>query len=375
MTERRRKKRHIAAMAAAVIATAFAGVLEWMPSDSPAKGDRLVRSAPASAEPTVSPESSASPNPESASGSPMDPPPASSTPEPVSGIGSSPPMETTVAPYVIAAAGDIACDPTNEFFRRGQGTANWCRQQDTANLVRQMNPDMVVPLGDIQYDEGKLSQYRKSYDRSWGRLKDITYPVIGNHEYYDGKPTGYFSYFGRRAGEPNKGWYTLERAGWQLITLNSNCTYEVECGPGSPQYEWLQRELASSAATCEVAFLHHPLFSSGPHGNERSVRPLWQLLYDAGVELIVGAHDHIYERFAKQTPTGERDPDTGIRQITSGAGGAENYWIEKRVTNSVVRNAKTFGVVELALLPTSYEWNFRSVGRRLFSDVGSDVCH
>ena len=119
--------------------------------------------------------------------------------------------------------------------------------------------------------------------------------------------------------------------------------------------------------------MHHPRFSSGPHGDERSVTPLWQLLYSAGVDLVLDGHDHIYERFAKQTPSGERDP-AGIREITVGTGGAEHYWIKNRVPNSIVSNAKTFGVLKLDLLPTSYAWRFFPVGGRRFSDEGSDGC-
>jgi hypothetical protein len=233
---------------------------------------------------------------------------------------------------------------------------------------------MVVVLGDAQYDEGKLDQFHRSYAESWGVFKNITYPIIGNHEYWAGKPQGYFDYFGPRAGDPMRGWYSLNRAGWHLIALNSNCTYEIDCTPGSPEYEWLKQDLASSSGTCQIAFMHHPRFSSGPHGDERSVTPLWRLLYDAGVEVVVDRPDQTYEHFAKQTPDGVRDPD-GVREITVGTGGAEHYVIKRRHANSIVRNARTFGVLKLSLLPTSYDWRFVPVGRNRFSDEGSDTCH
>ncbi len=375
----RRRIRHISLIVGIVVLAALGGVLLWpAASGTPAKGDRRIRPlAQATSEATaVSP----SPDPSAtSSASPSATPSADgnvASPSQATGVTPSPSAVASESPfpaYVIAAAGDIACDPTNEFFRHGRGTAKWCRQQDTADVVREIDPDMVVPLGDVQYDEGKLAQFRSSYAASWGRFKSITYPVLGNHEYYAGKPSGYFDYFGPQAGDAYRGWYSMNRAGWHLVILNSNCTYEVDCRPGSAQYEWLKQDLASSASTCQVAFMHHPLFSSGPHGGERSVTPLWRALREAGVELVLAAHEHIYERFAKQNADGERDPD-GIRQITVGTGGAEHYWVERRRPNSIKSNAKTFGVIKLSLSATSYEWRFMGVGRRGFTDSGTDVC-
>jgi 3',5'-cyclic AMP phosphodiesterase CpdA len=385
-----RRIRHISAVLGVVLVIAAIGVLVWPPSNLPARGERRIRGAAPTPLPTVTTAAS----PAAVSPSPSAPPAedeaptgggqaattASPTPDESasgaadSGVEPSVP-EPTAPSYEIAAAGDIACDPTNAFFRGGRGTAKWCRHADTAQVIQELAPDMVVPLGDVQYDDASMDQFRRSYDRSWGRFKDITYPVIGNHEYYSGTPAGYFDYFGRRAGAPARGWYSLDRAGWHLVMLNSNCVYEVSCKPGSPQYRWLEQDLASSSSTCQVAFLHHPRFSSGPHGGERAITPLWRVLYQRGVDVVLSAHDHIYERFAKQTPDGVRDPDRGIRQITVGTGGAEHYWVDKRATNSVVRNTKTFGVLRLSLGAGSYAWEFVGVGRRSFSDSGSDVCH
>lgn len=360
-------------MLGALLVVAAAGVLIWPASGNPARGERRVHGFRASATPPPSTASSSTavPSSEASAGPSGDP-----SPSPADGtlVSPSPSVDSGVKPYLIATAGDIACDPTNTFYKHGRGTTNWCRQSDTASLIGRVHPDMVVPLGDDQYDEGKLGQYRSTYTRTWGKFKNITYSVIGNHDYWAGKPQGYFDYFGPRAGDPMKGWYSLDRAGWHLVTLNSNCTYEIDCKPGSAQYEWLKQDLASSSATCQVAFMHHPRFSSGPHGDERSVTPLWQLLYNAGVDLVLDGHDHIYERFAEQSPSGERDPN-GIREITVGTGGAEHYWIKKRQPNSVVRNAKTFGILKLSLFPTSYDWRFLPLGHHAFSDSGTDTCH
>jgi hypothetical protein len=287
------------------------------------------------------------------------------------------PRSVDVEPVpTVAAAGDIACDPDHQFFNDGKGTTTWCRADDTRRLLRRLDPDVVLPLGDTQYDEGRLSEYYASYDLSWGRLLARTRPAIGNHEYYASSTArGYFTYFGDRAGSAGKGWYSYELGSWHVVALNSNCQL-FPCGPGSPQYEWLAADLADSDAACTLAYFHHPRFSSGPHGDDPSVTPLWRLLYAAGAEAILVGHDHVYERFRPLTPAGGRDDLYGIRQFTVGTGGAQLYPIEQVRRHSVARNTKHFGVLEVALREGSYRWRFVSVGGSGgYRDRGTAACH
>jgi hypothetical protein len=78
---------------------------------------------------------------------------------------------------VIAAAGDIACDPASRNFRRGHGTATACHMGATARLLRRLDPQVVLTLGDNQYENGTLAKFHRSYDRSWGRLRGRTRPT------------------------------------------------------------------------------------------------------------------------------------------------------------------------------------------------------
>ena len=69
---------------------------------------------------------------------------------------------------VIAAAGDIACDPGNADFNNGRGTANHCRQRYTSDLLVNSGLTRVLALGDLQYESGSYADFLASYDRSWG---------------------------------------------------------------------------------------------------------------------------------------------------------------------------------------------------------------
>jgi hypothetical protein len=281
---------------------------------------------------------------------------------------------------VIAAAGDIACDPGSSSYNAGLGTTGGCRQKYTSNLLVNSGLTGVLTLGDNQYEDGQLSKYLQSYAPTWGRVKAITHPVAGNHEYSSSGAQGYFDYFNGvgtptgPAGQPGKGYYSFGIGSWHLIALNSNCSQVGGCGAGSPQEQWLKADLATYHR-CTLAFWHHPRFSSGPHGTSSSMQALWQDLYDRDAEVVLSGHDHDYERFAPQTPTGAVDFARGIREFVVGTGGRSHYGFGTIKPNSEARNSDTFGVLQLTLRPGSYEWRFVPEAGKTFTDSGRGSCH
>jgi hypothetical protein len=276
----------------------------------------------------------------------------------------------------LVAAGDIACDPRSSLFRKGHGVGQWCRAAAVQKVIHRIGPNAVVPLGDEQYDTGRYRAFRRSYAKSWGLERSRTYPVPGNHEYESShKARGYFRYFARHAGPTKSGYYSVVLGSWRLIALNSNC-WIAGCAKGTKQYRWLRSLLANKPAQCSIAVMHHPLISSGPHGDDEShARPLWKLLYRAGVDVALVGHDHIYERFAPVAASGVKDARTGIREFVVGTGGAQHYGISSVHRYSQVRNTKTFGVLALRLGAGTYSWRFRHIRGATFSDSGSGRCH
>ena len=283
---------------------------------------------------------------------------------------------------VIAAAGDIACDPASSSFNNGDGTTKNCHQKKTAALLT-TDLAAVLPLGDNQYYCGGLSAFLASYDQSWGAAKPITRPAVGNHEYLTSGGTGcdasnagaagHFAYFGAAAGNPGAGYYSFDIGAWHLIALNSNCSSAGGCGSTSPQGRWLAADLAAHPTVCTLAYWHIPLFSSGGRASSNS-KSFWNQLYAAGADLILTGHDHIYERFARQTPTGQADPASGIREFVVGTGGANHTSIATVAPNSEVRDSTTYGVLRLALHPQGYDWQFVPESGGTFTDSGSEAC-
>jgi acid phosphatase type 7 len=257
---------------------------------------------------------------------------------------------------VLLAAGDIASC-------RSRG------DEATAKLLDRL-PGTVLTLGDNAYGRGTISDYAACYGPTWGRHLARTHPVPGNHEFTASPTAPYFAYFGSRAGPAGLGYYSFDVGGWHIVALNTN----MDVSSGSAQVEWLRSDLAAHPARCTLAYGHYPRFSSGHHGSASSMQPIWQVLYDAGADVVLAAHDHDYERFAPQTPTGRADATRGIREFVAGTGGKSHYDFSTPLPNSEFRYNDAYGVLELQLTATGYGWSFLTTSGAVI-DAGSDSCH
>lgn len=287
---------------------------------------------------------------------------------------------------VVAAAADIACDPATV------PTGGQCQQQATSDLIVNSSPAIsaVVPVGDLQYECGGTTAWAP-YDTTWGRLKSITFPVPGNHEYntaggtdcdLTGKAGGYFNYWAGRTlptggNDPAKGYYSYNLGAWHVVALNTgiNCNAPTPgCRINSVQERWLKADLAKNKNACTLAYFHYPVFSSKLPSN--APRQMFQDLYDAGAEVVLSGHVHAYERFAPQAPNGVADPLFGVRQFTIGTGGRSLEVLTTVAPNSEARG-KSYGILKLTLHPTSYDWQFVPIGTpgNKFTDSGTTACH
>ena len=139
---------------------------------------------------------------------------------------------------------------------------------------------------------------------------------------------------------------------------------------------WLKADLAANSDKyCTLAFWHDPRFNSGHDGNADEMKPLFQALYDANADVILGGHAHGYERFAPQNPSGALDNARGIRQFVVGTGGA--FWtsVSTPKPNSEVRQNNTYGVLKMTLKPTGYDFQFVPEAGKTWTDSGSGTCH
>lgn len=264
-------------------------------------------------------------------------------------------------PEVIMLAGDISNCKNN-------------RDESTAKLMDGVE-GTVFTLGDNAYPNGRLEDYTKCYDPTWGRHRDRTFANLGNHEYDTGNANGSFDYFASGAGPRGKGYYSVDIGDWHIIVLNDNSTF-VPFEAGSEQDAWLVNDLANNTKSCTLAIWHQPLFYSNTSSTvvRPSRRPLWERLYAAGAEIVLHGHQHRYERFAPQTPAGVRDDTTGIRQFIVGTGGDGTGAATVTAPNSEVHD-DAYGVLKLTLHAGSYEWQYVTTPGETFTDSGTGTCH
>jgi len=306
------------------------------------------------AEPTASPTASATAQPTA----------KPAVPRPTFFGQAGPPNAAVGATVTIVAAGDIACDPAHN-----TGQPQNCDQAATADLIGQLNPTAVLTLGDDQYEDGTAAGFQSVFGATWGKYTSIMYPAIGNHEYLTHGATGYFDYFGVPA------YYSYNLGAWHMITLDSECSYIGGCETGSPQEKWLLADLAAHPSRCTLVYWHEPRWSSGEHGDATQMTTIWNDLVAAHVSVVLSGHNHDYERFVPLNAAGQPDPK-GITEFVVGTGGKNHYgFTVAPLAGEVVRNDKSFGVIEMTLNPTSYSWKFVDAPTYTFADSGSANCN
>ena len=273
-----------------------------------------------------------------------------------SGSSSSPSAPTPSAPAVFVGAGDIGDCTT-----RGSAL--------TAQLLDR-TPGTVFTAGDNAYPSGSAESLRDCYTPTWGRHLGRTRPAPGNHEYESAGAAPYFQYFGEHAGPAGLGYYSYSLGSWRVLSLNS----EVGIDAGSAQMVWLRGELSSNRTPCALAYFHKPLFSSGFHGDQGQMREMWRVLYEFGVDVVIAAHEHNYERFAPQDFIGRFDSARGIRQFIVGTGGTTLRAVGPPRPNSEVHGS-SWGLLVLTLEESLYRWEFLPAEPGGFQDAGVGQCH
>ena len=271
----------------------------------------------------------------------------------------------------LASSAPLASDSSAVLIAAGDIAACTSGASQTARLLDNL-PGTIIVAGDAGYPSRRdPNPYKTCYDSTWGRHKERTRPVPGNH---DMQPRSvmrmYFNYFGEAAGQEPDGYYSFDVGRWHVLALNST----IPMSPRSKQGRWVAADLEANQAKCTLAFMHHPRFSSGPHSKAFSTRDVFPLLVKGGVDIVISAHDHIYERFSPMLADGSLDK-AGVRQFVVGTGGNMLYPVQSIEPNSEISSNEAHGVLKLTLHPSSYAWEFVPVEGSTFRDVGRSECH
>ena len=262
-------------------------------------------------------------------------------------------------PFVVAAVGDGA---------GGEPNTN-----NVANLIKSVNPNLFLYLGDV-YEQGSIAEFFNWYGNGgtfFDQFRSITDPTVGHHEYLTAGAAPYFYYWDN---VPN--YYSFNANGWHFISLNSNGIDIGGVGPASPEYKWLQGDLAANPTACTIAYYHHPLYSIGPEGTEAAMVDIWKLLAQNNVDIVLTGNDHDYERWIPMDGNGVPSL-TGMTEFVLGVGGHSMQTVvnsDPRVAYWTDANPAGFGALFLTLNPTYASYSYRSSVNGSVLDSGSIQC-
>jgi hypothetical protein len=275
-----------------------------------------------------------------------------------------------LGPIKVVQAADVTTSA--RLVGAGDIATNGSADTATGNLIEARPDARVFTAGDNAYPNGSASNFTNNYEPAWGPFKNRTSPSPGNHDYNTFGASGYKTYFGSVAGLRlvNPTYYVYTLGAWRVYALDSNISMAV----GSAQYNFVQNDLATNGALCELAYWHHPIASSGEHGNDARARPIFALFDAQGGDLVLNGHDHNYERFTKINSLGQVSA-SGVRQIIVGTGGTALRGQGFVQPGSEVRNFNTHGIVDINLSSTGYSGTFvPAPGFGSFTDSFSGTC-
>jgi hypothetical protein len=217
----------------------------------------------------------------------------------------------------------------------GDGADGGPDSRAVASMVGSQRVDRLLYLGDV-YETGTATEFQANYDSAYHGFNSITAPTIGNHE-WPNIATGYVPYWTSVRRTPPPLWYAFAVSGWQLISLNSNQPTSTD------QLDWVKGEIAATPryGTCRLAFMHHPVFSAGLHGDLSSLQGIFGEL-EGHASMVLAGHDHDMQRL---------NPVGGVTPIVDGAGGRELYPVNRSDSRLAFADDTDHGALRIKLRP------------------------
>jgi hypothetical protein len=145
----------------------------------------------------------------------------------------------------------------------------------------------------------------------------VLLPAHGNHELLAAH------WFAQWSLPGNELWYQVRQGPLHLVVLNDTATTEeLEL-----QATYVRDVLGASDATWKVVMEHQSAYATcSRHGSNLTLRERWVPAFqDAGVDLVIGGHNHVYERSVPLWDGAEVAPDVGITYLVTGGAGAPLY--------------------------------------------------
>jgi hypothetical protein len=224
-----------------------------------------------------------------------------------------------------------------------------------AALVLREQPEFVITLGDNNYPTGSADTIDVNVGRFYSPLiapykghfgpggkENRFFPSLGNHDWMAAGARPYLDYFTLPG---NERYYDFERGSAHLFSLDSDPHEPDGIDAGSVQARWLKERSAASMKRFQIAYMHHPPYSSARHGS--SVVMQWPY-EEWGIDLVLAGHDHTYERLEVK----------GLTYVVNGLGGHMAYPFDEPLPGSKLRFNRAHGATFFELTETELRGRF-----------------
>jgi hypothetical protein len=243
-----------------------------------------------------------------------------------------------------AGGGSFTPQPLSKvrFVAMGDYGRSGPAEQQVAELVTALHPDYVITTGDNNYPAGSASTIDENIGQYFSELihpylgnyassasENRFFPALGNHDWVTSGAQPYLDYFTLPG---NERYYDIVRGDVHFFAVDSDEHEPDGISASSKQAAWLKDGLARSSSAFNVVAMHHPPFSSGPHGSTLDMQ--WPY-GEWGADLVLAGHDHCYERLSI----------AGLTYVVSGLGGASIYSFGLPIDGSIARFNDQYGVV------------------------------
>ena len=250
---------------------------------------------------------------------------------------------------VSVSGGSVAAGGETRFRTSGPGPFNFVVLGDSgiagddqmaiAQKIFAEKPAFVIHTGDVVYLPGgavgtSIDLYQRNYFNYYCATMSSApfFPTPGNHDFGPAL-TPYLSVHsvpGDSTPPADRGrYYSYDWGNVHFVSLDAHGSLADAVNSGGLMLQWLADDLRSTKHFWRVVYFHYPPFSAGPNMNDPHsalVRQyLLPILEKYGVQVVLGGHEHSYQRSRPMRNSNFVAPEAGTTYIASGGGGASLY--------------------------------------------------
>lgn len=246
-------------------------------------------------------------------------------------------------------------------------------ERSVADMVHSWYPDFVITTGDNNYPTGEASTIVQNIGDYYctfihnpdapanqrcdsGLSTNRFYPSPGNHDWASQKSPPLVPYQDYFTLPGNERYYETRWGSVQLFAVDSDASEPDGIRFDSTQGNWLRTQLAASTAPWKLVYMHHPPYSSGSHGSQKTLQWDYQKW---GASAVLAGHDHTYERIIRN----------GFPYFVNGLGGNPyRYEFGPPIQGSAARYNEDWGAMYVEATSWYIYFAFVNVGGTYYDD-------